>query len=89
MLTRHRRQALLACTTTLAISVATVAFAQSATTQAKPEEKKVEETRKGETYLSPIVAKGSRTADPYAKAGLFANVEIRPWNWVINNPDAA
>jgi uncharacterized protein YciI len=28
-------------------------------------------------------------ADPYAKAGLFAKVEIRPWNWVINNPDAA
>ena len=69
MLTRHRRQALLACTTTLAISVATVAFAQSPTTQAKPEEKKAEETKKGETYLSPIVAKGSRTADPYAKAG--------------------
>lgn len=69
MLTRHRRQALLACTTTLAISVATVAFAQSSTNQAKPEEKKAEETKKGETYLSPIVAKGSRTADPYAKAG--------------------
>jgi uncharacterized protein YciI len=25
-------------------------------------------------------------ADPYAKAGLFANVEIRQWNWGINNP---
>lgn len=24
--------------------------------------------------------------DPYAKAGLFANVEIRQWNWGINNP---
>jgi len=68
MLTRHRRLALLACTTTLAISVATVAFAQSATTQAKSEEK-AEETKKGETYLSPIVAKGGRTADPYAKPG--------------------
>lgn len=27
--------------------------------------------------------------DPYAKAGLFASVEIKPFNWVINNPDAA
>ena len=26
--------------------------------------------------------------DPYAKAGLFADIEIRPWNWVVNNPDA-
>jgi uncharacterized protein len=25
-------------------------------------------------------------ADPYAKAGLFASVDIRPWNWVFNNP---
>ncbi|WP_349358697.1 YciI family protein [Stappia sp.] len=26
--------------------------------------------------------------DPYARAGLFETVEIRPWNWVINNPEA-
>ncbi len=26
--------------------------------------------------------------DPYAKAGLFSSVEIRPWKWVINNPEA-
>ena len=25
-------------------------------------------------------------ADPYAKAGLFANVEIRQWSWSVNNP---
>ncbi len=25
-------------------------------------------------------------ADPYARAGLFASVEIRPWLWVLNNP---
>jgi uncharacterized protein len=25
-------------------------------------------------------------ADPYAKAGLFASVEIRPWIWVFNQP---
>ncbi len=24
--------------------------------------------------------------DPYAKAGLFAEVSVRPWNWAINNP---
>ncbi|MGN8020518.1 YciI-like protein [Phyllobacterium sp. 22229] len=26
--------------------------------------------------------------DPYAKAGLFASVDIRPWNWAIKNPDS-
>ena len=26
--------------------------------------------------------------DPYAKAGLFEKVEIRPFNWVFNNPEA-
>lgn len=26
--------------------------------------------------------------DPYARAGLFGSVEIRPWNWVIKNPEA-
>ena len=26
--------------------------------------------------------------DPYAKAGLFESVAIRPWKWVIGNPDA-
>ncbi|MHA6685956.1 YciI-like protein [Mesorhizobium sp. A556] len=25
-------------------------------------------------------------ADPYAKADLFASVEIRQWNWGVNNP---
>lgn len=25
--------------------------------------------------------------DPFAKIGLFANVEIRPWNWVFNKPE--
>jgi uncharacterized protein len=27
--------------------------------------------------------------DPYAKAGLFASVEIRPWNWTFNKPETA
>lgn len=26
--------------------------------------------------------------DPYARAGLFASVEIRPWKWLIRNPEA-
>jgi len=26
--------------------------------------------------------------DPYAKAGLFAHVDIKPWNWVFNKPEA-
>lgn len=26
--------------------------------------------------------------DPYAKAGLFASVEIKPWKWLIKNPEA-
>jgi len=31
-------------------------------------------------------AQAFAAADPYAKAGLFERVEIRPWKWVINNP---
>ena len=25
--------------------------------------------------------------DPYARAGLFAAVEIQPWKWLIKNPE--
>jgi uncharacterized protein len=25
--------------------------------------------------------------DPFAKAGVFESVEIRPWLWTINNPE--
>ena len=31
-------------------------------------------------------AKNLAAQDPYAKAGLFATVDIRPWNWVFNKP---
>jgi uncharacterized protein len=31
-------------------------------------------------------AKAIAEVDPYAKAGLFASVDIRAWNWVFNNP---
>jgi uncharacterized protein YciI len=27
--------------------------------------------------------------DPFAKAGIFAEVDIRPWRWSINRPDEA
>lgn len=27
--------------------------------------------------------------DPYVKAGLFADLEVRPWRWGIGNPEAA
>lgn len=25
--------------------------------------------------------------DPYFKADLFADVQVRPWNWTVGNPD--
>lgn len=33
-------------------------------------------------------AKAIAAQDPYAKAGLFEKVEIKPYNWVFNNPEA-
>lgn len=33
-------------------------------------------------------AKALAAQDPYAKAGLFAAIEIRQWNWVFNAPGA-
>ena len=33
-------------------------------------------------------AQALAAADPYAKAGLFSNVEIKANNWVFNNPEA-
>jgi uncharacterized protein YciI len=35
---------------------------------------------------SPHAAKEIAAGDPYAKAGLFASVEIRPWIWTLKNP---
>lgn len=32
-------------------------------------------------------AEAIAAADPYAKAGLFASVEINAWNWVFNKPE--
>jgi uncharacterized protein YciI len=33
-------------------------------------------------------ARAMAEADPYAKAGLFESIDIRPFRWTINNPDA-
>jgi uncharacterized protein len=33
-------------------------------------------------------AKALADSDPYAKAGLFESVDIKPFNWVFNNPEA-
>lgn len=33
-------------------------------------------------------AKATAAKDPYALAGLFAKVDVRPWNWAIKNPAA-
>ena len=35
-----------------------------------------------------IVIEAMADADPYAVAGLFASVDIRPWKWLIRNPEA-
>jgi hypothetical protein len=32
-------------------------------------------------------AKAISAADPYAQAGLFASVDIRPWNWTFNKAE--
>jgi uncharacterized protein YciI len=32
-------------------------------------------------------AKRIADGDPFAKAGLFEAVEIRPWLWTVNKPD--
>lgn len=34
-------------------------------------------------------AQALSAADPYARAGLFESVEIRPWNWTFNKPAAS
>ncbi len=39
--------------------------------------------------VDAAAAQALADADPYAKAGLFESVQIRPWNWVFNNPASA
>ena len=52
----------------------------------------------GETMTGSLVvieapsleaAREIAAGDPFAKAGVFASVEIRPWKWTVGNPDAA
>lgn len=31
-------------------------------------------------------ARAFAATDPYAQAGLFANVEIKPWRWIVGAP---
>ena len=33
-------------------------------------------------------AKAIADSDPYTKAGLFESVEVKPFNWVFNKPEA-
>ena len=33
-------------------------------------------------------ARALAAQDPYAVAGLFETVEVKPYNWVFNNPEA-
>ncbi|MCO5733575.1 YciI-like protein [Rhizobium sp. SSA_523] len=33
-------------------------------------------------------ARAIADADPYSKAGLFASVDVKPFNWVFNKPGA-
>jgi uncharacterized protein len=34
-------------------------------------------------------AKAIAAQDPYAIAGLFSSVDIKPWKWLIKNPESA
>jgi uncharacterized protein len=34
-------------------------------------------------------AEAIAATDPYAVAGLFASVDIKPWKWLIKNPESA
>lgn len=36
---------------------------------------------------SPEAAREIAAGDPFAKAGLFETVEIRPWLWVLGKPE--
>ncbi len=53
----------------------------------------VDETMNGSLIVIEAIsleaARRIAAADPFAKAGLFASVEIRPWLWTVNNPDDA
>ena len=56
--------------------------------QAKLRLKLAASLRTGEQAAAYEAAKALAAQDPYAKAGLFETVEIKPYNWVFNNPEA-
>ncbi|QRM53450.1 YciI-like protein [Sinorhizobium sp. BG8] len=33
-------------------------------------------------------ARALAEADPFSKAGLFATVDVKPWTWTFNKPEA-
>lgn len=37
---------------------------------------------------SRAAAQAIAANDPYARAGLFESVDLRPWKWVVKNPEA-
>lgn len=37
---------------------------------------------------SAEVARALGEADPFFKAGVFESVEVKPWTWTFNNPEA-
>lgn len=53
----------------------------------------MEETMNGSLIVVEAIsleaARRIAAGDPFAKAGLFASVEIRPWVWTVNSPDDA
>jgi len=74
MVVRNSRSLLLACTAMALLSHSSISFAQSAPPAAQ--QPNDQQAKEGETFLSPIIVKGSRTAgsDPYDKAGPSSTV---------------
>lgn len=75
MVVRNSRTLLLACTALVLFSQSSVSFAQSAS-PADQQSADDQQAKEGETFLSPIIVKGSRKAasDPYDKAGPSSTV---------------
>jgi len=75
MIVRHSRSVLLACTALAFVLPSAIAFAQSAPSSAQTAEEQQAKSE-GDTFLSPIIVKGSRQAanDPYTKPGPSSTV---------------
>jgi len=44
-------------------------------------------TMNGSLVVVEAAARKIAGGDPFAKAGVFATIDIRPWLWTINNPE--